>query len=198
MLALLLLSYSLNATALGYGFSLQEDCVVLHDARLLTDPSSLFTYHTVTITNVPLALKNSPLSRSCASALHSPLSRSCALALHSPLSRSFAPALHSPLSRLYAAAPIWPPWPRALSTPMVLASPLLRSCAPAFISFSFGRALQASVLQAWGGKPENVKAAQDMLRALCQANGMANLGTYDAAKGHPSVTGQLYVKNYVY
>ena len=36
MLALLLLSYSLNATALGYGFSLQEDCVVLHDARLLT------------------------------------------------------------------------------------------------------------------------------------------------------------------
>ena len=53
-------------------------------------------------------------------------------------------------------------------------------------------------MKAWGGKEENVPAAQDMLRALCQANGRANLGTYDAAKGHPSVTGQLYVKNYSY
>ena len=28
------------------------------------------------------------------------------------------------------------------------------------LSFSFGRALQASVLKAWGGKKENVKAGQ--------------------------------------
>jgi fructose-bisphosphate aldolase class I len=69
---------------------------------------------------------------------------------------------------------------------------------PWALTFSFGRALQASVLKAWGGKEENVPAAQDMLRALCQANGRANLGTYDAAKGHPSVTGQLYVKGYTY
>ena len=58
--------------------------------------------------------------------------------------------------------------------------------------------LEKHRLKAWGGKEENVPAAQDMLRALCQANGRANLGTYDAAKGHPSVTGQLYVKGYTY
>jgi len=69
---------------------------------------------------------------------------------------------------------------------------------PWSLTFSFGRALQASVLKAWGGKDENIKAAQDMLRALCQANGMANMGKYDHSKGHPSVTGTLYVKGYSY
>jgi len=69
---------------------------------------------------------------------------------------------------------------------------------PWALTFSFGRALQASVLKAWGGKDENIKAAQDMLKALAQANGMAAMGKYNASAGHPSVTGQLYVKNYVY
>lgn len=31
---------------------------------------------------------------------------------------------------------------------------------PFSLTFSYGRALQASTLKAWGGKPENVKAAQ--------------------------------------
>ena len=34
---------------------------------------------------------------------------------------------------------------------------------PWALTFSYGRALQASVIQAWKGKPENVKAAQDEL-----------------------------------
>ena len=34
------------------------------------------------------------------------------------------------------------------------------------LTFSFGRALQASVLDAWKGKKENVKAAQDQLLHL--------------------------------
>ena len=34
---------------------------------------------------------------------------------------------------------------------------------PWALTFSFGRALQASVLKAWQGKEENVKAAQDQL-----------------------------------
>lgn len=38
--------------------------------------------------------------------------------------------------------------------------PLLR---PWALTFSYGRALQASVLRAWGGKKENLKAAQDEL-----------------------------------
>lgn len=34
---------------------------------------------------------------------------------------------------------------------------------PWALTFSYGRALQASVLRAWGGKDENVKAGQDEL-----------------------------------
>lgn len=34
---------------------------------------------------------------------------------------------------------------------------------PWALSFSFGRALQASVLKAWQGKDENLKAAQEQL-----------------------------------
>jgi len=66
------------------------------------------------------------------------------------------------------------------------------------VSFSFGRALQASVLKAWQGKEENVKAAQDMLKALSDVNGLAAKGAYNATKGHPSASGSLYVKDYVY
>ena len=40
--------------------------------------------------------------------------------------------------------------------------------APWNVSFSFARALQSSVLKTWGGKKENEKKAQDMLRAVCQ------------------------------
>ena len=42
--------------------------------------------------------------------------------------------------------------------------------APWTLSFSYGRALQASCLKAWGGKAENVKAAQDAFAARCKAN----------------------------
>ena len=34
---------------------------------------------------------------------------------------------------------------------------------PWALTFSYGRALQASVLAAWGGKQDNVKAAKDQL-----------------------------------
>ncbi|KAL3313839.1 hypothetical protein Ciccas_007555 [Cichlidogyrus casuarinus] len=57
---------------------------------------------------------------------------------------------------------------------------------PWALTFSFGRALQASVLEAWKGKTENVKAAQDELLVLAKANGMAALGKFDismASKG---------------
>lgn len=41
------------------------------------------------------------------------------------------------------------------------------------VSFSFGRALQAPVLAAWQGKPENVKTAQEALLARAEANSVA-------------------------
>lgn len=37
---------------------------------------------------------------------------------------------------------------------------LMRPCRPWVLSFSFGRALQASALKAWGGKKDNLKAGQ--------------------------------------
>ena len=40
--------------------------------------------------------------------------------------------------------------------------------APWNVSFSFARALQSSVLKTWGGKPENMPKAQELLRAICQ------------------------------
>ena len=46
------------------------------------------------------------------------------------------------------------------------------------ISFSYGRALQDPALQAWHGREENVKAAQEALYHRVRCNGAASLGTY--------------------
>ena len=48
------------------------------------------------------------------------------------------------------------------------------------LSFSYGRALQQPVLQAWQGKPENSKAAQDALYKRAKLNGAARYGNYAA------------------
>eukprot|EP01053_Blabericola_migrator_P012358 Blabericola_migrator_1__12357@NODE_774_length_6567_cov_442_935846_g550_i0_p3_GENE_NODE_774_length_6567_cov_442_935846_g550_i0NODE_774_length_6567_cov_442_935846_g550_i0_p3_ORF_typecomplete_len357_score102_37Glycolytic/PF00274_19/3_4e144PEP_mutase/PF13714_6/0_17_NODE_774_length_6567_cov_442_935846_g550_i0481118 len=66
---------------------------------------------------------------------------------------------------------------------------------PWVLSFSYGRALQASVLKAWQGKPENTEAAQKALMERAAANGQAQLGKYE---GGVSSTGSLYEKGYVY
>lgn len=70
---------------------------------------------------------------------------------------------------------------------------------PWALTFSYGRALQASVLRAWGGKKENVKAAQDELIKRARANGLASVGKYQAG----SVVGAgadatLFVANHAY
>lgn len=46
------------------------------------------------------------------------------------------------------------------------------------LTFSYGRALQASVLKAWMGKAENVPAAQQELLKRAKANGLASKGLY--------------------
>jgi len=51
---------------------------------------------------------------------------------------------------------------------------------PWALTFSYGRALQASVLKAWGGKNENVKAGQEELQKRATANGLAAQGKYKA------------------
>lgn len=70
---------------------------------------------------------------------------------------------------------------------------------PWALSFSFGRALQASVLKAWQGKDDNISAAQDELLKRAKANGQAATGVYQAG----SIVGQagdqgLFVKNHAY
>ena len=52
---------------------------------------------------------------------------------------------------------------------------------PWALTFSYGRALQATAISSWQGKDENRAAAQDafLLRAKC--NSAASLGNYDIA-----------------
>ena len=63
------------------------------------------------------------------------------------------------------------------------------------MSFSFGRALQTSVLKEWKGQPEGVKAAQDALLERCKSNGLSALGKYEGGTGS---TESDYVANYRY
>jgi len=47
------------------------------------------------------------------------------------------------------------------------------------LSFSYGRALQAAALKAWGGKPENFAAGQHAFAHRARMNGMAALGKWN-------------------
>lgn len=49
---------------------------------------------------------------------------------------------------------------------------------PWYLSFSYGRALQASVLKTWMGKSDNILLAQEQLLKRTKANGLATLGEY--------------------
>lgn len=47
------------------------------------------------------------------------------------------------------------------------------------LTFSYGRALQAAALKAWGGRPENVAAAQRAFAHRAKMNGLASLGRWE-------------------
>ncbi len=49
------------------------------------------------------------------------------------------------------------------------------------LSFSYGRALQAPALAAWGGKAANFEAGQQAFALRAKLNGLARTGSYDAA-----------------
>jgi len=70
---------------------------------------------------------------------------------------------------------------------------------PWALTFSYGRALQASVLKAWGGKDDQVKAGQAELLKRAKANGDAAQGKYVAGScvGF-AASADLYVKNHQY
>jgi fructose-bisphosphate aldolase class I len=52
---------------------------------------------------------------------------------------------------------------------------------PWSLTYSYGRALQAAAQNAWRGKPENVKAAQDAFLKRARLNSLASKGQYDAS-----------------
>lgn len=61
------------------------------------------------------------------------------------------------------------------------------------LSFSFGRALQASCIKAWAGK--DLEAGQKALIIRAQANSLATLGKHNPEKSQGE---SLHVSNYVY
>nr|CAD7461524.1 unnamed protein product [Timema tahoe] len=67
------------------------------------------------------------------------------------------------------------------------------------LTFSYGRALQASVLKAWEGRGENVPAAQAELLKRARANSMAALGRYESGTvtGTAGNEGQ-FIKDHAY
>jgi fructose-bisphosphate aldolase class I len=52
---------------------------------------------------------------------------------------------------------------------------------PWALSFSYGRALQASALENWGGKADNVPAAQDAFDHRARMNGLAQQGAWSSS-----------------
>lgn len=74
----------------------------------------------------------------------------------------------------------------------------LRAKKPWNISFSYGRALQASCLKAWQGKKENTKAAQEAFLSRAKANSEATLGKYLGGAGGEGASQSLFVANYAY
>lgn len=70
---------------------------------------------------------------------------------------------------------------------------------PWALTFSYGRALQASVLRAWGGKDEGVKGGQDELLKRAKADSEASLGKYErgSCKGFAGDAG-LFIKDHQY
>lgn len=69
---------------------------------------------------------------------------------------------------------------------------------PWHLTFSYGRALQKSCISVWGGKAENVAAAQKTLLTRANANGAANLGQYKGEAASKEAAQSLYVSNYKY
>ncbi|CAB4287769.1 unnamed protein product [Prunus armeniaca] len=69
---------------------------------------------------------------------------------------------------------------------------------PWHVSFSYARALQNTCLKKWGGRPENVKEAQEALLVRAKANSLAQLGKYTGEGESEESKQGMFVKGYVY
>lgn len=67
------------------------------------------------------------------------------------------------------------------------------------VSFSYGRALQASALSAWLGKVENEKASQEAFLKRAKINGLASLGKYvPSGSSDAAASASLFQPSYTY
>jgi len=66
---------------------------------------------------------------------------------------------------------------------------------PWYLTFSYGRALQSSVLNHWKGEDKNINLAQSKLNTRAKANGLATLGEYI---NEENLGTSLHESNYVY
>jgi fructose-bisphosphate aldolase class I len=73
--------------------------------------------------------------------------------------------------------------------------PMIR---PWMLSFSYGRALQVTVIKVWNGKDENIATAQKALLARAKANGDAQQGKYGGGAGGVGATQSTFEANYKY
>eukprot|EP01069_Polyplicarium_translucidae_P002037 Polyplicarium_translucidae@DN1895_c0_g1_i1.p1 len=69
---------------------------------------------------------------------------------------------------------------------------------PWTLTFSYGRALQASALQAWKGAADKVADGQQALLDRAKANGEAQLGKYAGGAGGAGAAASLFEAKYVY
>lgn len=69
---------------------------------------------------------------------------------------------------------------------------------PWTLSFSFGRALQSSVLKTWLGQSANLEAGRKVLLHRARCNGLAVLGKYEGEEKSGLAAEDLHVKNYTY
>lgn len=67
------------------------------------------------------------------------------------------------------------------------------------LTFSYGRALQHTVLKTWKGEKGNIKNAQEALKTRANANSMASVGKYCHNGGNTGAANEsMYVKDYKY
>ncbi|EGC32636.1 hypothetical protein DICPUDRAFT_49487 [Dictyostelium purpureum] len=69
---------------------------------------------------------------------------------------------------------------------------------PWSLSFSYGRALQASVISTWKGDAANVEGARKVYLHRAKCNSLAQLGKYEGEEASASASESLYVKDYKY
>jgi len=69
---------------------------------------------------------------------------------------------------------------------------------PWTLSFSYGRALQVTVIKVWAGKDENIKKAQDALLLRAKANSLACQGKYTGGAGGEAAHQSTFEAKYTY